>query len=154
VSATEVRRNCDNRSTAQPPGGAGASNVIGVAAETEPQSTDPLSSPLGRITISSDAIAQIAARTVARCYGVVGMATRGRVPRLLPRARERQGIEVSRDANGDAITIDLHVVVEHGLKLTEVAATIRSQVGYEVERLTGLRVASVDVHIDDVRQSA
>ena len=46
------------------------------------------------------------------------------------------------------------VVVEHGLKLTEVAATIRSQVGYEVERLTGLRVASVDVHIDDVRQSA
>jgi len=125
-----------------------------VAAETEPQSTDPLYSPLGRITISSDAIAQIAARSVVRCYGVVGMATRGRVPRLLPRARERQGIEVSRDANGDGITIDLHVVVEHGLKLTEVAATIRSQVGYEVERLTGLRVASVDVHIDDVRQSA
>ncbi len=154
MSATEVRRNCVNRSRAQPQGDAGASNVIGVAAETEPQSTDPLHSPLGRITISSDAIAQIAARTVARCYGVVGMATRGRVPRLLPRARERQGIEVSRDPNGGGITIDLHVVVEHGLKLTEVAATIRSQVGYEVERLTGLSVASVDVHIDDVRQSA
>jgi uncharacterized alkaline shock family protein YloU len=127
--------------------------VIPVAAETEPQSTDPLHSPLGRITISSDAIAQIAARTVARCYGV-GMAARGRVPRLLPRARERQGIEVSRDADGNGVAIDLHVVVEHGLNLAEVAATIRSQVGYEVERLTGLTVASVDVHIDGVRQSA
>jgi uncharacterized alkaline shock family protein YloU len=154
VSATEVRRNRDNRSTAQPQGLAGASKVIGVAAEPEPQSTDPLSSPLGRITISSDAIAQIAARTVARCYGVVGMAARGRVPRLLPRARERQGIEVSRGGDGDGIAIDLHVVVEHGLNLAEVAATIRSQVGYEVERLTGLGVASVDVHIDGVRRSA
>jgi uncharacterized alkaline shock family protein YloU len=125
-----------------------------VAAETEPQSTDPLHSPLGRITISSDAIAQIAARTVARCYGVVGMAARGRVPRLLPRARELQGIEVSRDADGNGVAIELHVVVEHGLNLAEVAATIRSQVGYEVERLTGLTVASVDVHIDGVRQSA
>jgi uncharacterized alkaline shock family protein YloU len=121
--------------------------VIGVAAEPEP--AHPLSSPLGRITIASDAIAQIAARTVARCYGVVGMATRGRVPRLLTRDRERQGVEVTRD--GDAVAIDLHVVVEHGLNLAEVAATIRSQVGYEVERLTGLRVATVDVHIDDVR---
>jgi uncharacterized alkaline shock family protein YloU len=126
--------------------------VIGVAAEPEPTPEHPLSSPLGRITISSDAIAQIAARTVARCYGVVGMATRGRVPRLLSRDRERQGVEVTRQDGG--VAIDLHVVVEHGLNLAEVASTIRSQVGYEVERLTGLPVASVDVHIDDVRQSA
>ena len=116
----------------------------------EPQ----LSSSLGRITISTGAIGQIVSQTAARCYGVVGMAARGRVPRLLPRARERQGIEISRDADGSGIAIDLHVVVEHGLNLAEVAATIRSQVQYEVERLTGLRVAAVDVHILDVRQSA
>jgi uncharacterized alkaline shock family protein YloU len=52
------------------------------------------------------------------------------------------------------VSLDLHVVVEYGLNLAEVAATIRSQVQYEVERLTGLRVAAVDVHIQDVRQSA
>ena len=39
------------------------------------------------------------------------------------------------------------MVVEHGLNLTEVASTVRSHVGYEVARLTGLPVASVDVHI-------
>jgi uncharacterized alkaline shock family protein YloU len=119
-------------------------------AQAEPQ----LSSPLGRITISPGVIAQIVAQTAARCYGVVGMAggTRARVGRFLPRSRAAQGISVSGD--GDGVALDLNVVVEHGLNLAEVAATIRSQVHYEVERQTGLRVASVDVHIQDVRQSA
>jgi uncharacterized alkaline shock family protein YloU len=111
----------------------------------------PLTTPLGRITIANDAIAQIAARTVVQCYGVVGMASRARVPRLLSRDRERQGVEIGRD--GDTVAIGLHVVVEHGLNLAEVAATIRSQLGYEVERLTGLRVSAVDVHIDNVKSS-
>ncbi len=113
-----------------------------------------LSSSLGRITISPGVIAQIVAHTTARCYGVVGMAggPKARVGRFLPRSRATQGIAVS--GNGDGIALDLHVVVEYGLNLTEVAATIRSQVQYEVERLTGLPVSSVDVHIQDVRQSA
>jgi uncharacterized alkaline shock family protein YloU len=116
----------------------------------EPQ----LSSPLGRITISTGAIARIVAQTAARCYGVVEMGggTRAKVGRLLPRSRSTQGISVS--ANGAGLSLDLHVVVEHGLNLAEVAATVRSQVQYEVERLTGLRVASVGIHIQDVRQSA
>jgi uncharacterized alkaline shock family protein YloU len=40
------------------------------------------------------------------------------------------------------------------LNLAEVASTIRSQVAYEVGRLTGLSVAAVEVHIEDVRRSA
>jgi uncharacterized alkaline shock family protein YloU len=113
-----------------------------------------LSSPLGRITISPGVIAQIVAQTAARCYGVVGMAggAKARVGRFLPRSRATHGIVVS--GEGDGVVLDLHVVVEYGLNLAEVAATIRSQVQYEVERLTGLRVSSVDVHIQDVRQSA
>jgi uncharacterized alkaline shock family protein YloU len=112
-----------------------------------------LASSFGRITISSGAIAQIVAQTAARCYGVVGMgAARSKMGRLLPRGRATQGIAVAGD--GDSVSLDLHVVVEYGLNLAEVAATIRSQVQYEVERLTGLRVTAVDVHIQDVRQSA
>jgi uncharacterized alkaline shock family protein YloU len=48
----------------------------------------------------------------------------------------------------------LYVVVAYGLNLAEVAGTVRSRVAYEVERLTGLRVASVDVHIQDVKRTA
>jgi uncharacterized alkaline shock family protein YloU len=49
--------------------------------------------------------------------------------------------------------IGLHVVVEYGLNLAEVATTVRSQVGYEVERLTGMPVESVEVVVEDVRVS-
>ena len=111
-----------------------------------------LSSPLGRITISSEVVAQIVGHTVAECYGVVGMVARGRVGRLLARDRLTQGVSVGHDEGRG--TIGLHVVVEYGLNLAEVAATVRSRVQYEVERLTGLRVASVEVHIRDVRRSA
>ena len=45
-------------------------------------------------------------------------------------------------------------MIEHGLNLAEVASTIRSQVAYEVERLTGLTVAAVEVVVQRVRQSA
>ena len=97
-------------------------------------------------------IAQVVGHTAAECYGVVGMAARRRVQRLLSRDRVTQGIAVGGDAGG--LTIDLHVVVEYGLNLAEVASTLRSRVAYEVERLTGLPVASVEVHIESVRRSA
>ena len=115
-----------------------------------------LQTPQGRVSISREAVAQIVGHTVAECYGVVGTAPAARAParvrRLLARARPTLGIAVG--GEGENLTLDLRVVVEHGLNLAEVAATIRSRVGYEVERLTGLRVASIDVHIEDVRQSA
>jgi uncharacterized alkaline shock family protein YloU len=108
-------------------------------------------SELGRITIAADAIAQIVGYTAAECYGVVGMAGNG-LKRLLARDKLKQGIEVS--SADDGLRLDLHVVVEYGLNLAEVAATVRSRVAYEVERLTGLPVAAVEVHIEDVRRGS
>jgi uncharacterized alkaline shock family protein YloU len=103
---------------------------------------------LGRLTISRDAFAEIVAETALGCYGVVGLSAGSRVGRLL----RREGISVEGDARG--LTIALHVVVEHGLNLAEVAATVRSQVAYEVTRLTGFDVAAVEVVIQRVRASA
>jgi uncharacterized alkaline shock family protein YloU len=107
-----------------------------------------LASPRGTITISRDDVAEIVAETAARCYGVVGLSSASRVGRIL----RREGITVAGDAS--EVRVELHVVVEHGLNLAEVAATVRSQVAYEGERLTGLTVAAVEVVIQDVRQSA
>ena len=107
-----------------------------------------ISSPHGTITISRDVVAEIVAETSARCYGVVGLSSASRVGRIL----RREGISIGGYATG--LRIELHVVIEHGLNLAEVAATVRSQVAYEVERQTGLPVAAVEVVIQDVRQSA
>ena len=122
----------------------------------EPALTVP--SELGRITISPDAIAQIVGRVAAECYGVVGMSLRApgpareRVTRLLPKGKPGRGIVVRNE--GGAVALELYVVVAYGLNLAEVAGTVRSRVAYEVERLTGLRVASVDVHIQNVKRTA
>jgi len=107
-------------------------------------------SELGRITISTEAVAQIVGHVAAESYGIVGMAGR-RFPRLPGRDKLTDGIEV-RGRNG-GLEIDLHVVVEYGLNLAEVASTVRTRVAYEVERQTGLTVTAVEVRIDDVRRS-
>ena len=113
-----------------------------VVAETE----------LGQISITAGALAQIVGHTAAECYGVVGQAPTGRLRRLLRREGLTRGIDVR--PGEDGLVVDLHVVVEYGLNLAEVAATVRTRVAYELERRTGLSVAAVEVHVDDVRGSA
>jgi uncharacterized alkaline shock family protein YloU len=102
----------------------------------------------GRLTIAREAVAEIVAETALGCYGVVGLSAGSRVGRMF----RREGISVDGPASG--LRVELHVVVEHGLNLAEVASTVRSQVAYEVERLTGLAVAAVEVVIQRVRESA
>jgi len=98
----------------------------------------------GRLTIARESVAE---RTLG-CYGVVGLSAGSRVGRMF----RREWITV--EGGAKTLRIGVHVVVEHGLNLAEVASTLRSQVAYEVERLTGLGVAAVEVVIQRVRQSA
>ena len=91
----------------------------------------------------------MAGQAALESYGVVGMSARGRVGRLLSRDRIGQGIVVG--GNGNDVTVDLYVVVEYGLNLAEVASGLRNRVAYDLERLTGLKVTSVEVHIQDVK---
>jgi uncharacterized alkaline shock family protein YloU len=111
----------------------------------------PIASALGSIFVSAEAIAEIVSRTAARCYGVVGLAPKTKVARLLGRETAAAVTVTSLDGS---VKIDLYVAVEYGLNLAEVGATVRSQVAYELERLTGLTVSAVEVHIQKVRRSA
>jgi uncharacterized alkaline shock family protein YloU len=105
-------------------------------------------SPLGRIAVSNAAIVQIVGHAAAESYGVVALAGRGRWSRLVPWGIKK-GVEVERGEKG--LVIQLRVVVEDGLKLAEVGTAVRSRVVYEVERMVGIPIAELDVHIDGVR---
>ena len=102
----------------------------------------------GRIAISSEAITQIVGSAAAESYGVVALAGRGRLSRLFPWGIKK-GVDV--DLRGEGLVVELRVVVEHGLKLAEVAETVRSRVQYELERMVGLPIASLEVHIEGTR---
>ena len=106
------------------------------------------STELGTIAVSLEAITQIVGQAAAESYGVVALAGRGRLSRLIPWGITK-GVDVEQRADG--LAIELRIVVEHGLKLAEVATTVRSRVLYELERMIGIPVAALEVHIDGVR---
>ena len=102
----------------------------------------------GRIAITPAAVAQIVGAAAAESYGVVALAGRGRLSRLVPWGIKK-GVDIELRDGG--LVVELRVVVEHGLRLAEVAETVRSRVHYELERMVGLPIASLEVHIDGVR---
>jgi uncharacterized alkaline shock family protein YloU len=102
----------------------------------------------GQIAVSADAIAQLVGAAAAESYGVVALAGRGRISRLLPWGIKK-GVDV--DLRPYGLVVELRVVIEHGLKLAEVAERVRSRVLYELERMVGLPIASLEVHIEGVR---
>ena len=102
----------------------------------------------GRIAITQSAVTQLVGAAAAESYGVVALAGRSWLSRIVPWGIEK-GVDV--ELRPDGLAVELHVVVEHGLKLAEVAETVRSRVQYELERMVGLPIASLEVHIDGVR---
>ena len=108
------------------------------------------STELGTIAVSIDAVAQIVGKAAAESYGVVALAGRGRFSHLFPWGIKK-GVDV--EQLDDGLAIELRIIVEHGLKLAEVAATVRSRVQYELDRMLGVPVAALEVHIDGVRSS-
>ena len=110
---------------------------------------------LGSIEISPLAIASIASQAVLGCYGVVGMSSRtlrdGLAELLHPSDSPRKGVQV--DLVDDRITIDLFVIVEYGLRVSEVAHNIMESVKFNVEKSLGIPVAQVNVHVQGLRIS-
>lgn len=102
----------------------------------------------GRIAISPDAVTQIVGSAAAESYGVVALAGRSRLSRIVPWGIKK-GVDV--ELRPEGLAVELRVVVEHGVKLAEVAEAVRSRVEYELERMVGLPIASLEVHIDGVR---
>lgn len=112
----------------------------------------PTEGQLGQVVITERAIADIVGLTVLECYGVVGMASPGLyrgVAQLLTRDKLHQGILVERSK--DQLKIDLYLIVEYGLNVAEVAGNVRSQVAYNIEHTTRLRVTDLHIHVQGVR---
>ena len=106
----------------------------------------------GHLNITDRAIADIVGWTVLECYGVVGMASpnlRQGVASLLSRDRLHQGIKVEQTA--EHLRIKLYIIVEYGLNVAEVAGNVRSQVAYNIERMTGKPVNGLRVYVQGVR---
>lgn len=110
---------------------------------------------LGEIFVANNVVAEISGAVAAKCYGVVGMATRSKkdgIVNLLRHDSMTKGIGVSVDNSG--VVIELHIIVEYGMNITSVCKSIVNRVRYTVESSLGLKVNRVDVRVEGVRTDA
>lgn len=109
---------------------------------------------LGRIEVSPAAIAGLAAAAVLECYGVVGMSRRTLrhgLAEILQREHHRHGVDVR--VIDQRIVVDLYVVLEYGVRISEVAHNIMENVKFRVEKALGVPIQEVNVHVQGLRVS-
>ena len=107
---------------------------------------------LGNINIDDNVIATIAGISAMESYGIVGMASKNATDglfELLKMDNLAKGIKVY--SKEDAIVIDLHVILEYGVKISVVAENIIDRVKFNVENQTGLKVEKINVYVQEIR---
>lgn len=103
---------------------------------------------LGKIEVLPNAIHSIAVEAIYGCYGVLAIAS----PRLrygeavlLPMEQSNHGVRVQ--VINDQLILDVYVVLEYGLRISEIAHNIMSSVKFSVEKMLGVPVAQVNVNV-------
>jgi uncharacterized alkaline shock family protein YloU len=107
----------------------------------------------GRIEVFPAAVAAIAGHAAMRCYGISGMAGRGLrdgVAELLRRENVDRGVDVVGVDEG--LAIDVFVIVQYGVRISEVAHNLQQTVKFEVERSVNVPVVQVNVNVQGVRE--
>ena len=106
----------------------------------------------GSVNVSTSVYTDIAGTAASNCFGVKGMAARSvtdGVYHLLRKESMAKGVRVEFHED-DTISIDLHIMVDNGVNLGAVGASIISEVRYVVNKCTGTQVRAVNVYIDSM----
>ena len=106
----------------------------------------------GSVNVSTNVYTDIVGTAAINCFGVKGMAARSLtdgVYHLLKLESLSKGVRVEFH-DDDTISIELHIMVDNGVNLAAVGASIISEVRYVVTKCTGTEVRDVNVYIDSM----
>ena len=106
----------------------------------------------GSVNVSTNVYTDIAGTAAANCFGVKGMAARSvtdGVYHLLRKESMSKGVKIEFHED-DTISVDLHIMVDNGVNLNAVGASIISEVRYVITKTTGTQVRDVNVYIDSM----
>ena len=111
-----------------------------------------LTTDKGVVTISSAVFTNIAGMAASNCFGVKGMAMRSvtvGLVHLLRREAMGKGVLVTYNED-NTVSIDLHIMIDHGVNIAAVGPAIINEVNYVVAQMTGAVVKTVNVYIDSI----
>jgi len=125
------------------------------AVTTTPRAVGSPTTSQGTTTIADvvvSKIAGLAAREVHGVHGLGGNASRavGALRDRIPGASTNYAQGVSVEVGEKQAAIDLDIVAEYGVSISDVAAGIRRNVIGALERMTGLEVVEVNITVHDV----
>ncbi|MDF2616056.1 MAG: hypothetical protein K0Q47_711 [Sedimentibacter sp.] len=106
----------------------------------------------GQVKISDDVVIIIAGIATSGVKGVstarTGVAEG--ISNLFSKNNYSKGIKV--EINENTVVLDIFINVEYGYKISEVAKEVQAAVKKEIETMTDLQVASVNVHVQNIIQ--
>lgn len=129
---------------------------VATTTSTQPATTGGLATDEGTISVAQSVVQKIAGVACREISGVHAMgaaskrtlgAIKERIPGSSgPNVAQGVGVEVGETQ----AAIDLDVVVEYGVSISDLGHSIQRNVKQAVERMTGLEVVEVNVNVDDV----
>ncbi len=113
-------------------------------------STQANDSP-GKIHVSPTAVATIASHALLTSYGVVGMASKNAFNELAATLTRdpHHGIDVRLQQG--KIVIDVYVIIQHGTRISSVAASVINAVRFNVEKSIGVPVHQINLYVQGLR---
>lgn len=106
----------------------------------------------GAVVIENSVIASIAGMAAMKSYGIVGMASKSATDGLLELLKFdkiSKGIKVFTE--DEKLIIELHVVLEYGVRISTVGQNIIDNVKFYIKDLTGLEPHDVEVIVEGIR---
>jgi uncharacterized alkaline shock family protein YloU len=97
-------------------------------------------------------IAGIAAKDVSGVYTLGGTASRalGAVRERIPGGRVNHSQGVSVEVGETQAAVDIDMIAEYGVAISDLAASVRRNVIASIERMTGLQVTEVNISVADI----
>jgi len=106
----------------------------------------------GATLIAPKVLITTARLTALGVPGVVGLAPiPGGVNRLFRRG-DGEGVRI--EVDGQAVSVDLHLIVGQGTNVRELGRKVQAEVARAIEELIGMSVQRIDIHIEDVDYTA
>lgn len=103
----------------------------------------------GDIRITNRVILSMIASITTSCYGVMGLAIGGKKLRSDSVNHLSKGIKIKVD--NSKLFVDVHIITSYGVNMNTVSESIRSNIKYQMEDMTGVEIGAVNVIVETLQ---
>ena len=99
----------------------------------------------GKISITEQAIAKVAAHTALESYGIVALVGKRSDCKTFKNKICKRSVKIV--TLGNRIYVDVQVAIRYGVSIEAVAESLKEAIKYKVEVFTGMIVDTVNVNV-------